>query len=1137
MHGLRFAISMLVLGPAIIPQATGQDNFFDTWQVKDGLPQNSVNEIAQTPDGYLWLGTEGGLSRFDGREFTTFDVENTPELGSNRITCLHVTRSGDLLIGTYNGGLTVLKNKVFYDHKDAFGAKRYTIREIIEDPSGRIWFSNTANNTLNALDARNYALLEVSAEIIKDVAVTLFVQNGIYYFPSYEGIKLRDSALQPISGMEDFILPQHLEAVVKDNGTNHYWIITNDSLLRMKENRAVEGFKIPQRQQFSQYIIKFIQVADKLYMSFYGDHKMLIFDIPSSRFTILDFDKICEKGSVNDIFEDNEENLWIATDICGLVKLKPERFSYLGSGHTQIDHNIYPINRDSLGRMLIGTRQSDMLILDEKQGKLSNPDYLLIEGSFVTSIEPYKGAIYYAAVSRNYILKWQGENVEKIYFPNGRRQQTNAIYAARNGELLVGTEEGIYTLDGNKLITHPISKRVDVRYVHNFYEDRQGLLWIVSDHNVVCYDSAADSIHFKISPSAASKVFYRGISGDRDGNIYVGSYGFGLHIVRNGKMHTVTKNHGLAENVVSTITEDKSGNLWLTGNTGLSRISKAELFAVIDHRSDKLNTVLYNEQTDGLRTGEFNGGMQQDKYWLGGERYAFPSLKGAVVVDFADMRFNTLPPPVHIQKLSLADTLYEVDHALSLPYTEGRMEIFFTALSFVSPQNVRFRYKMEGYEKEWIDAGTERKTSYSKLPPGKYTFRVIACNNEGVWNEEGASLPITVVPPYYLTWWFRVGAILLLIALTALIVWQAVSRYRKRERQKSALMDLLPDLVFKIDQDGNYLDIYGKPTNFPEPLESFDKKKISDFLPESISDDARKKIALAIESGEMQEYPYKIVQANGATNYFDSRFIAIDRKEVLCIIRDITRSKLAEKQIRDGERKLLDALEIEKKLLKKLTAQQKLQLEAIVRTEESERKRIATDLHDGIGQLLSSVKINLGIAMEKAERSDYNTTTLLLNKSTDSINQITKELRNISYNLLPPSLEQFGLASAIEEEVNKLKSKPDLFIHFDNSTTGARFEQKIELILFRVFQEMLNNALKHAEAREITIQLIEHGNTLVLMFEDNGRGFNKDVGLLKKNSSGLKNLYSRINLIQGTINIDSTPASGTTITIEIPITP
>lgn len=1134
---VRITIVVLFLMSIGIPQAIGQDNFFDNWQVKDGLPQNTVNEIAQTPDGYLWLATEGGLVRFDGREFTTFDVENTPELGSNRVNCLHVTRRGNLIISTYKGGLTILKDNAFYDHRYAFGPKQTTIREIIEDPDGGIWFSNSEDDFLKALDSRDFSKIGLTQEISKDVGHTMFIQNGIYHFPSPKGIQFRDIQMREIPGLADLNFPHHIVSVTPEQASNHYWIITNDSLYKMQENRLVSGLKIPERELFSKYVIRFLQVGDKIYITFYADPKMLVFDIPSGSFSTHNMNAVCANGSVNHIFEDREQNLWIATDICGLVKLKPQRFSYLGSGDTQIDHNIYPINRDSLGRILIGTRQDDMLILDEQAGTLSNLDYLLIEGSFVTSIETYKGAIYYAAVAREYVLKWQGESVEKIYFPDGRRQQTNAIYATKNGELLVGTQKSIYSLQGGKLVPHALYKHEGIKNVLKFYEDLQGYLWVVSDHNIVCYDRALDSIRFSVAEGTDASIFYRGISGDADDNIYVGSYGFGLHVVRNGQLYSVTKDHGLAENVVSTITEDKSGNLWLTGNTGLSRISKAELFAVIDQRSDKLNAVLYNEQTDGLRTGEFNGGMQQDKCWLGGERYAFPSLKGAVVVDFADMRFNTLPPPVHIQKLSLADTLYEVDDAITLPYTEGRIELFFTALSFVSPQNVRFRYKMEGYEKEWIDAGAERKTSYSKLPPGKYTFRVIACNNEGVWNEEGAALAITVVPPYYLTWWFRLGAILLLIALTALIVWQAVSRYRKRERQKSALMDLLPDLVFKIDQDGHYLDIYGKPTNFPEPLENFDKKKISDFLPESISDDARKKIALAIESGEMQEYPYKIVQADGSTHYFDSRFIAIDRKEVLCIIRDITRSKLAEKQIRDGERKLLEALEIEKKLLKKLTAQQKLQLEAIVRTEESERKRIATDLHDGIGQLLSSVKINLGVAIEKVERSDYNTTTVLLNKSTDSINQITKELRNISYNLLPPSLEQFGLASAIEEEVNKLKSKPDLFIHFDNSTTGAKFDQKIELILFRVFQEMLNNALKHAEAREITIQLIEHGNTLVLMFEDDGRGFNKDVGLLKKNSSGLKNLYSRINLIQGTINIDSTPASGTTITIEIPITP
>jgi signal transduction histidine kinase len=294
-------------------------------------------------------------------------------------------------------------------------------------------------------------------------------------------------------------------------------------------------------------------------------------------------------------------------------------------------------------------------------------------------------------------------------------------------------------------------------------------------------------------------------------------------------------------------------------------------------------------------------------------------------------------------------------------------------------------------------------------------------------------------------------------------------------------------------------------------------------------------IEKAIETQEIQQFDYDLKAKDGKTKNYEGRFIAIDKTEVLCIIRDTTDGRMAEEQIRSGEVKLRKALEKEKTLLKKINQQQKGQLAAIIDTEEKERKRIAADLHDGLGQLLSSVKINLGVASDKIRDQNMTETATLVAKSKAAIDSITSELRNISYNLLPPSIEQFGLASAIEEEVNKLSVDPNRRIYFDHSLKDTKFDPRLEVVVFRVFQELLNNALKHSKATEITLQLIQHAKELVFMIEDNGQGFDYEKGLLKKDSSGLKNLQSRINLINGKIKIDSRPGTGTSVIIEIPI--
>ena len=274
-----------------------------------------------------------------------------------------------------------------------------------------------------------------------------------------------------------------------------------------------------------------------------------------------------------------------------------------------------------------------------------------------------------------------------------------------------------------------------------------------------------------------------------------------------------------------------------------------------------------------------------------------------------------------------------------------------------------------------------------------YTFQVVASNNEGVWNEEGDSLIINIVPPFYMTAWFR-----LLLVLAGVISVGLVT--------------------------------------------------------------------------------YAIIRRN--------------------------KNQLIEKQ--------------------------RSRLEAIVNTEERERQRIAKDLHDGVGQLLSSVKMNLTNTESKLGNEQA---IQMLDQSKRDIDQIATELRNISYNLLPSSLEKFGLATAIEEQIKKLEDADNISLHFTNSVEQDRFDPQVEIMLYRLFQEMLNNTLKHAQASEITVQLLQYGKELQLMFEDNGKGFNLKSGLEQAGSSGLKNLYSRVALINGKISIDSHPSSGTIIIVEV----
>jgi len=985
----RTAMIALILLLSISSSGLAQDYLYDTWGIGEGLPQSSVNQILQTSDGYIWVATEGGLARFDGVQFTIYNTDNTSALMSNRINGLFENTNGDLLIGHTEGGLVVYRNNRFLNMSDSLGYPFYGYYSFWFDAEGRIHSKIALTSEMKIHDPITYQLLEDNRTISHSKVFKSFTIGGFdYYF-------YRDSiARYAHSGSDE--KPETISVSVKEamvgQGADDFWILTGRELCQYVNLEKIKCFDIQEEAFQDKAYRLFSSAKGKIYIGIYQS-VVLVFDISTSSFSVLKFGEICEDGRMEDVYEDREGNIWYSTSTCGLIKQRPDRFTYIGESNLSKGGNTYPIAIGSDKMIWVSTREKGIFLYDSLFNELPLPESFQKKG-FSQSIESYNGDFYFYFMRSVGIVKWNGKKQEYIYFPDSAKNPTDALYASKSEGLLVGTSTGILRLNNHEeLEAYPLSDSLNLRDIVNIYEDMQGLLWVVSNAEIICFDLSIQEVKYRFGQEHETKPFYRGIGEDEDGRIYVGSYGNGLMVIQNGDLKRFSTDHGLAENVVSSITSDGNGNIWLTGNRGLSRIVKEEVAAIHDGSLDILNVILYDEQTDGLRTGEFNGGNNQSKAHLGENRYLFPTMKGVVYVDFDRMDFNELPPPVHVEKLLYADSTILVQDQVSLPYSEGRLEIYYTALSFTSPKNVRFKYRLEGYETNWTYARAERKTSYSKIPPGMYTFQVVASNNEGVWNEEGDSLIINIVPPFYMTAWFR-----LLLVLAGVISVGLVT--------------------------------------------------------------------------------YAIIRRN--------------------------KNQLIEKQ--------------------------RSRLEAIVNTEERERQRIAKDLHDGVGQLLSSVKMNLTNTESKLGNEQA---IQMLDQSKRDIDQIATELRNISYNLLPSSLEKFGLATAIEEQIKKLEDADNISLHFTNSVEQDRFDPQVEIMLYRLFQEMLNNTLKHAQASEITVQLLQYGKELQLMFEDNGKGFNLKSGLEQAGSSGLKNLYSRVALINGKISIDSHPSSGTIIIVEV----
>jgi len=269
--------------------------------------------------------------------------------------------------------------------------------------------------------------------------------------------------------------------------------------------------------------------------------------------------------------------------------------------------------------------------------------------------------------------------------------------------------------------------------------------------------------------------------------LWIGTYGGGLNRFRDGRFTVYTTDHGLPDNVIYQILDDGQGNLWMSSNRGIFRISKKELNEFARGKITSVASAVYGT-ADGMKSAECNGGNQSAGCKTRDGRLWFPTTKGVVVVDPTNIRTNALPPPVAIEQVMVDKKPIALDGRAEAPPGRGELEVHYTALSFLDPSKVRFQYRLEGYDESWVEAGPRRVAYYTNIPPGRYRFRVIACNNDGVWNDAGASVEFTLAPHFYQTRFFFVLVGVFLMALGPSIYLLRVRQLKARQRELETLV-------------------------------------------------------------------------------------------------------------------------------------------------------------------------------------------------------------------------------------------------------------------------------------------------------------------------------------------------------------
>ncbi|MDQ4121854.1 MAG: histidine kinase [Acidobacteriota bacterium] len=736
---------------------------FDQWTEENGLPQNWIKGIQQTRDGYLWLTTGQGVARFDGVRFKTFNRSNTPELTSDRFSLyvIHEDRAGNLWMGTEDGGVIKYRDGVFTAITFAQGLPGDSVVRIDEDGEGAIWIFTTTG----LARWKNGNLTKVAPAPDSPFNEFMTAPQNFGAEAKYLGLWRRD-----VDGWKRFAYGEwksfSLPPNVKDPAQIQVNSLVEDVLGRIwysLRDRPGEFYRV---ENGNLTTTSNLNAAERLiYEDRQGrlwlNHRngSLAFSENNRITALTDLPKL----NFNRVLQDREGTIWIATESRGLYRLKPQVVTvYLHPGGTQYN-NIQPLMQDRSGNIWVGS------------GGLARFD----DGRFENFY--HQGLSRSPKFERNVLISlfedtdgsfWLGVREGIVRFRNGRLEKdeelsaqikgwVHAIHRDRTGDLWFGSEEGLYCLRDGKLTRYGIENGLASPHIRVIHQDKAGTLWIgtvgglarLTENGFYTLNESDGVI-----PARISSLYE-----DSAGFLWVGTYDGVLYRIKNefGKTKVVryATEQGLPYDAIHKILEDDNGFFWIGGQRGIYRIRRQELEDIAAGKQI-LVTVTRLGKDDGLRTPSCNSWGQPAGFKSQDGRLWFPTEEGIAVIDPKDLPFNSTPPPVLIEESLIDREPVTFESGLQISPNQENLEINYIALSFIKPEQIRFKYKLEGLDKDWVEAGSRRTAYYSHLPPGEYTFRVIAANSDGVWNETGKSLSITVLPPFYRTWWFTVVFIL-----------------------------------------------------------------------------------------------------------------------------------------------------------------------------------------------------------------------------------------------------------------------------------------------------------------------------------------------------------------------------------------
>jgi ligand-binding sensor domain-containing protein/signal transduction histidine kinase len=783
------------------------------WQSDEGLPDNTVVGVEQTPDGFLWVATQAGLVRFDGLQFRQFTPVTAAGVPTSLIQAILLDHRGRLWVAKDRRVVVCVdQGRTTSVVTSGNGLPNLEARMMVEDPEGAVWVSYIGGEVVRIQDGRVRSFTSKDGLPVGGTCQLARDKAGQLWFSVGEWLGVfRDGKFLPLVNLRG----QRITGA-RSGGI---WVCTGKQLYKYTEGGSpLKVGDLPARGRDVNPTVLYEGRGGRLWI---GTREAGLFSYDGAGFATV----ITSHQEILSVMEDRERNFWVGTRGGGLNRLKPRVVELLATDSSIPFEAVQSVCQDTAGLLWTVAQNG---VVSRSAGHswtpLSTNDGWSVPYARCVAADP-KGGVW-IGTQYSGLRRWQdGAVTATLSKANGLTDDfVSALLAPASGEVWIGTE----SVDAQ----HHSLQRCQAEQSRTFNlplesgpiaalaVDLAGDCWAATSAGLLLR-AHGDVLLDETSNTLALPQAIRCLLATPDGSLWIGYAGEGLGRLKAGSFSHYRMEQGLHDDYVSQIVSDGRGRLWFAGNRGIFNVRETDLDDLAEGQISRVRSVAYG-QNEGLPRLQASHGCWPGALRGKDDRLWFAMQSGLAVVHAADLRENLQPPVVVLERVtangrtvaayesgvpsaapgsSVPLELSADDAHLRLLPGQRQVEFVFTALSFVMPETIEFKYRLHGLDAGWVDAGTRRVAYYPQIPPGDYRFQIIACNNDGLWNETGAVLALTAEPYWWQMAWFRVVGPLSAVGLLGGGIFLGVRRRHRRQIEHFELLQATERERARIAQD------------------------------------------------------------------------------------------------------------------------------------------------------------------------------------------------------------------------------------------------------------------------------------------------------------------------------------------------